>query len=128
MIEGALILALGAILGWLGRGKQRKHEHRAEIQAEPKPICESCTHHRGLHKDGTGACAAVDNDIIQNSGSCQCGHSQAYHLSGSGYCNKGMCDCVKYHRKATSEPRPCKCQQYHGPQPFYGYYAPEITS
>lgn len=55
MIEGALILLGGIVLGRLlpGRNKTPK---------PPKPIC-GCDHHNALHDPKTGECHGTDREV-----------------------------------------------------------------
>lgn len=52
MVDGALILAAGILMGRFLPGRRRG----AKAAAGPKPVC-PCGHHRSFHEGGTGNCA-----------------------------------------------------------------------
>ena len=52
MLEGALILLGGFLVGRFMPGRQR----RPKPPSDPKPVC-GCGHHVSFHADGTGRCA-----------------------------------------------------------------------
>jgi hypothetical protein len=99
MIEGALILLAGAVLGAiLARlPARRKGPRPAEA---PKPVC-GCHHHHSYHDPETGRCNALVN-------------GQPVKFD-------------KFEDPIKWEQVPCACLRYSGPEPMPTYYAPEIA-
>lgn len=60
MIEGAAILAVGLLVGWLG-GRFGRRRNTGGAPGPVKPIC-TCGHARSYHLDGKGRCQKVPYD------------------------------------------------------------------
>lgn len=69
MLEGALILLAGILIGRFAPARRRK----PKPVKDPKPIC-GCGHHRSFHEDG-GACKErVYLGIAEGHKPCTCRH------------------------------------------------------
>jgi hypothetical protein len=99
MIEGALILLAGIVIGMIARSLPARRKTPKPLPP-PKPFC-GCTHHHSYHDPETGKC---------NAGI----HGQALEFDG-------------YDRPIKWELATCPCLRYSGPEPMPTYYAQEIA-
>lgn len=98
MIEGALILLAGLLVGRLLPGRRRRPKP-LKPAPPPKPVC-GCSH--GLH----------DHDPATNA--CN-GKTKAYRWNGT------------YGREVLDKYVSCTCKQYTGPSIYPEYIAREIA-
>lgn len=99
MLEGALILAAGILLGAILRSLPARRKTPKQAK-QPQPVC-GCTHHHSYHDPETGKCNAT--------------------VKGQPLQFDRYADPIKW------ELVPCPCLRYSGPEPLPAYYAPEIA-
>lgn len=71
MITGALILAIGIVLGWLLRSLPARRKGPKPVEA----VC-GCTHHHSMHDPETGECNATVQVSRYNNGGNWTGYVQ----------------------------------------------------